>query len=165
MIVAASVWMRVNGKCPLLKNVKATIVEVNDMGFYLTEYFNEMNDAMKIVDETLDAICPFDSKTEELLKFALSIKARSAPCVRKHFKGAKKEGASDEEIAYVFALTMRESAGADDCWTHSVIKDCIEETGGSAGPDCDVETKTDCCGSEPEPATVETDASCCGGSC
>ena len=132
------------------------------MGFYLDKYYNEINDAMKGVDGVLAAACPFDSKTDELLRFALSIKARSAPCVRKHFKGAKREGASDEEIAWVFALTMRESAGADDCWTHSVIKDCIEETGGSAGPDCDVDTSSDCCVSGPEPA-VESD--CCGGSC
>ena len=69
------------------------------MGFYLDKYYNEINDAMKGVDGVLAAACPFDSKTDELLRFALSIKARSAPCVRKHFKGAKREGASDEEIA------------------------------------------------------------------
>jgi len=53
VVVAASVWTRVNGECPSLKNVRATIVDVNEMGFYLTEYFNEMNDA-----HLLDA--PFD---------------------------------------------------------------------------------------------------------
>ena len=76
--------------------------------------------------------CPLDLKTDELIRFALSIKARSAPCVRKHFKGAAAAGATPQEVAYVFALTMREAAGADDCWTHSVIGDLVSDDGESS---------------------------------
>ncbi len=90
------------------------------MGF-LSDNIAPFTAAMQQVDDILDQQRPFDKKTDELLRFALSIKARSAPCVRKHFKGATAAGASDAEIAYVFALTMREAAGADDCWTHGII--------------------------------------------
>jgi AhpD family alkylhydroperoxidase len=62
-----------------------------------------------------------DEKTYQLICFALSIKGRSKPCVLKHFKGALDAGATVDEITYIFALTMRESAGADDCWTHEVL--------------------------------------------
>ena len=81
--------------------------------------------ALDSVDNELDAVCPFDKKTEELFRFALSIKGRSAPCVRKHFKGARAAGASDAEIAYAFGLTMRESAGADECWTAGVLSELL----------------------------------------
>lgn len=100
------------------------------MGF-LNDSFADFGKALGAVDEVLDAARPFDKKTDELLRFALSIKARSAPCVRKHFRGAMAAGATDAEIAYVFALTMREAAGADDCWTHGVISE-IEDADDSA---------------------------------
>jgi len=107
------------------------------MGF-LSDNFGAFGTALKSVDEALDANRPFDAKTDELIRFALSIKARSAPCVRKHFKGAAAAGATDAEIAHVFALTMRESAGADDCWTHGVIADLegadeVSSCGGGCG--------------------------------
>ncbi len=92
------------------------------MGF-LSDNIDPFTAALAQVDAVLEQQRPFDKKTDELLRFALSIKARSAPCVNKHFKGATAAGASDAEIAYVFALTMREAAGADDCWTHGVISD------------------------------------------
>ncbi len=98
---------------------------------FLSENFSPFTASLKQVDDVLEEHRPFDRKTDELLRFALSVKARSAPCVRKHFKGATAAGASDEEIAYVFALTMREAAGADDCWTHSLISD-LESTGDEA---------------------------------
>ena len=104
---------------------------------YLSDNFASFGTALKSVDEALDANRPFDRKTDELIRFALSIKARSAPCVRKHFKGATEAGASDAEIAHVFALTMREAAGADDCWTHGVIADLqvagVDTSCGSCG--------------------------------
>jgi len=81
--------------------------------------------ALDKVDEELAAARPFDRKTDELMRFALSVKGRSAPCVRKHFKGARAAGATDSEIAYVFGLTMRESAGADECWTAGVLSELL----------------------------------------
>ena len=46
-------------------------------------------------------------------------------------KGAIDAGATVDEITYIMALTMRESAGADDCWTHDVLaewEDIIDGT-------------------------------------
>lgn len=95
------------------------------MGF-LSSQFPAFTQSLGAMDQVLDENRPFDRKTDEFLRFALSIKARSAPCVRKHYRGALAAGATAEELAYVFALTMREAAGADDCWTHSVIADLVE---------------------------------------
>ncbi len=106
------------------------------MGF-LSNHLASFSRSLAQVDAVLNEHRPIDKKTDELLRFALSIKARSAPCVRKHFKGAANAGASNEEIAYVFALTMREAAGADDCWTHSVISDVdIEIDSAACGDGC-----------------------------
>jgi AhpD family alkylhydroperoxidase len=106
------------------------------MGF-LNENANKFTDALKQVDEVLEQDRPVDMKTDELLRFALSIKARSAPCVRKHYRGSLAAGATEQELAWVFALTMREAAGADDCWTHSVISDLVEtQPGASCGGGC-----------------------------
>ena len=44
--------------------------------------------------------------------------------------------ASPRGIAYVFALTMREAAGADDCWTHSVIEDLVDTDPGASCGSC-----------------------------
>ena len=104
---------------------------------FLSSHFPEFSPALQQVDGALNDTCPFDSKIDELLRFALSVKARSAPCVRKHYRGALAAGATDAEIAWVFALTMREAAGADECWTQSVIADlsaahATDETNGAA---------------------------------
>ena len=40
------------------------------------------------VDAILEEQRPIDKKTDELLPFALSIKVRSKPCVRKHYRGS-----------------------------------------------------------------------------
>jgi AhpD family alkylhydroperoxidase len=101
---------------------------------YLSTQFDAFTGSLAQVDAVLDESCPLEKKIDELMRFALSIKARSQPCVRKHFKGAREAGASDKEISYVFALTMREAAGADDCWTHGVISDLV---GGEPGKSCD----------------------------
>ena len=82
---------------------------------FLTTHVAPFTAALRSLDKALDAVRTVDSKTDELIRFALSIKARSEPCVRKHFDGALAAGASEAEIGYVFALTMREAAGADDC--------------------------------------------------
>ncbi len=103
------------------------------MGFLSTN-LETFTRSLGQMDAILEEQRPIDKKTDELLRFALSIKARSKPCVRKHYRGSIHAGASPREIAYVFALTMREAAGADDCWTHSVIKDLVDtESGASCG--------------------------------
>ncbi len=94
------------------------------MGF-LSAHIEPFTHSLEQLDAALDQQRPVDKKTDEMLRFALSIKARSEPCVRKHYRGLVNAGANPQEIGYVFALTMREAAGADDCWTHSVISDLV----------------------------------------
>ena len=103
------------------------------MGF-LSANLETFTRSLEQLDASLEELRPIDKKTDELLRFALSIKARSEPCVRKHYRGSVDAGASSQEIAYVFALTMREAAGADDCWTHGVIGDLVDlDSTGSCG--------------------------------
>ena len=93
---------------------------------FLEDQLPTFTAAMRGVDYALDQARTVDRKTDELIRFALSIKSRSEPCVRKHFVGAKAAGATEAEIGYVFALTMREAAGTDDCWTQGIIGDLTE---------------------------------------
>jgi len=93
----------------------------------ISDNFQAFPKSLSEVDRTLDAERPFDARIDELMRFALSIKGRSRPCVRKHYKGALAAGATANDLAYVFALTMRESAGADECWTASAIGDLLPE--------------------------------------
>ena len=109
---------------------------------FLATHMAPFTTALHSLDEALDAARTVDSKTDELIRFALSIKARSEPCVRKHFNGALAAGASEAEIGYVFALTMREAAGADDCWTHGIIS-TLTTPGESA---IDEDDLAGCCG-------------------
>ena len=104
---------------------------------FLSDNAEQFTSAFAFLDAQLEEQRPFDRKIDELLRFALSIKARSAPCVRKHFRGSLAAGASDTELAYVFALTMREAAGADDCWTHDVIADLVpQQKAAACGASC-----------------------------
>ncbi len=89
----------------------------------LEEFCPGFTEALEGVDTELHSGMPFDEKTYQLICFALAVKSRSAPCVRKHFKGALLAGATVKEVSYTLALVMRESAGADDCWTHDVLGD------------------------------------------
>lgn len=92
----------------------------------LAEIFPGFTGMLGKMDELLAKKRPVDEKTYQFICFALSIKGRSKPCVLKHFKGALDAGATVEELNWVFALTMREAAGVDDCWTHDVIGDWQE---------------------------------------
>ena len=90
--------------------------------------------------DTMDALYAekrfIDEKTYQFICFAVSIKARSKPCVLKHFKGALDAGASLQELAYILALVMREAAGADDCWTHDVLGDVADIVAGKIDCGC-----------------------------
>lgn len=92
----------------------------------LAEFFPEFAEKLDEIDEIYASKRTLDEKTYQFICFALSIKGRSKPCVLKHFKGALEAGATVEELTYILALTMREAAGADDCWTHDVIGDWKE---------------------------------------
>ena len=89
----------------------------------LGELFPEFAQKLDEIDELYKEKRMIDEKTYQFICFAVSIKARSKPCVRKHYQGAIEAGATPRELAYIFALVIREAAGADDCWTHDVLED------------------------------------------
>ena len=103
---------------------------------FLTEHFPEFSESLDKIDSLYEVTRAVDRKTDELIRFALSIRARSQPCVIKHFKGALDAGAEEKEIAYILALVMREAAGADDCWTHEVIGDWKQIVAGQRDCGC-----------------------------
>ncbi len=102
----------------------------------LAEFFPEFVEKLDEIDKLYEQKRMIDEKTYQFICFALSIKARSKPCVLKHFQGALKAGATVKELSYIFALVMREAAGADDCWTHDVLGDWKEIVAGNIICDC-----------------------------
>jgi alkylhydroperoxidase/carboxymuconolactone decarboxylase family protein YurZ len=92
----------------------------------LEEWFPEFAGELDEIDELYREKRMIDEKTYQFICFALAIRGRSAPCVRKHFKGALEAGAALRELAYIMALVFRESAGNDDCWVHDVLDDYKE---------------------------------------
>jgi AhpD family alkylhydroperoxidase len=102
----------------------------------LAEFFPEFTELLDKMDELYASKRMIDEKTYQFICFATSIKARSKPCVLKHFKGALEAGATVKELAYIFALVMREAAGADDCWTHDAIGDWKEIIAGNVDCGC-----------------------------
>ena len=103
----------------------------------LAEFFPEFAEKLDEIDEIYASKRTIDEKTYQFICFVLSIKGRSKPCVVKHFKGAMEAGATVEELTYILALTMREAAGADDCWTHDVIGDWKEVIAVNIKCDCE----------------------------
>ena len=89
----------------------------------LAEWFPEFAEKFDEIDGIYREKRLIDEKTYQFICFALSIKNRSKPCLLKHFKGAMEAGATLKELAYIMALTFRESAGGDDCWTHDALGD------------------------------------------
>ncbi|MBS3778348.1 MAG: carboxymuconolactone decarboxylase family protein [Candidatus Thermoplasmatota archaeon] len=92
----------------------------------LEEWFPEFAKEFDKIDELYKDKRMIDEKTYQFICFAMAIKSRSAPCVRKHFKSALEAGATLKELAYIMALVFRESAGNDDCWVHDVLSDYKE---------------------------------------
>jgi AhpD family alkylhydroperoxidase len=89
----------------------------------LEEWFLEFAGELDKIDEMYKEKQMIDEKTYQFICFALAIRGRSAPCVRKHFKEALGASATLKELAYIMALVFRESAGNDDCWVHDVLAD------------------------------------------
>jgi len=103
---------------------------------FLAQLFPEFTAKLDEMDALYTEKRLIDEKTYQFICFALSIKARSKPCVLKHVKGALDAGASLQELAYILALIMREAAGADDCWTHDVLGDVEEILAGHVACAC-----------------------------
>ncbi len=80
--------------------------------------------------EEMDGLCltkrTIDEKTYQFICFALAIRSRSAPGVKKHFHDALMAGATVKEMSYILALTMQQTAEADGDWTHAVLGDWTE---------------------------------------
>ena len=89
----------------------------------LAEWFPEFAAKFDEIDRLYEETRSIDEKTYQFICFALSIKNRSKPCLLKHFKGAMEAGATLKELSFIMALTFRESAGGDDCWTHDALGD------------------------------------------
>lgn len=102
----------------------------------LAEFFPEFAEKLDELDAMYAEKKLIDEKTYQFICFALSIKGRSKPCVLKHFKGALEAGATVQELSYILALTMRESASADDCWTHDILDDWREIVAGNIQCSC-----------------------------
>ncbi len=102
----------------------------------LEEFFPKYTGILDQMDSLYAEKRMIDEKTYQFICFALSIKARSKPCVRKHFQGALQAGATIQEIMYILALVMREAAGADDCWTHDVLDDWEDIVAGNIKCGC-----------------------------
>lgn len=102
----------------------------------LAEFFPEFTELLDKMDELYLQKRTIDEKTYQFICFAVSIKARSKPCVLKHFKGALEAGATVKELSYIFDLVMREAAGADDCWTHWILDDWKEIVAGNVDCGC-----------------------------
>ena len=89
----------------------------------LAECFSEFAEKLDEIDAIYKEMRTIDEKTYQFICFALAIKARSKPCLLKHFMGALEAGATVKELSYIMALTFREAAGGDDCWTHDALGD------------------------------------------
>lgn len=101
----------------------------------LAEFFPEFSEMLDKMDGLYTDKRSIDEKTYQFICFALPIKARSKPCVLKHFKGVLEAGATVKELSYILALVMREAVGADDCWTHDVLGDWQEIIKGNVSCD------------------------------
>ena len=64
-----------------------------------------------------------DGKTKELIALSNSIMADCIPCINYHYKKAKENGASKEEIAEALAISMSVSAGSKKAKYTSVINE------------------------------------------
>ena len=103
---------------------------------FLAQLFPEFAAKLDEMDALYAEKRLIDEKTYQFICFAVSVKARSKPCVLKHFKAALDAGASLQELAYILALVMREAAGADDCWTHDVLGDVADIVAGKIDCGC-----------------------------
>lgn len=88
---------------------------------FLEQHYPEFSERFEKLGNLDQDTAILDEKTRQFLCLALAIRGRSEPCVKKHFLEAFEAGATYREIAAVFALTMKENAGNDNCWFHDII--------------------------------------------
>ena len=68
----------------------------------LAEWFPEFAEQFDKIDALYKEMRTIDEKTYQFICFALAIKARSKPCVLKHFMGALEAGATVKELSLYF---------------------------------------------------------------
>lgn len=88
---------------------------------FLEEHYPEFAERFQKLGDLEQELQILDEKTRQFLCLALAIRGRSEPCVKKHFIEAFEAGATYREVAAVFALTMKENAGNDNCWFHDIL--------------------------------------------
>ena len=64
-----------------------------------------------------------DAKTKELIALACSVMADCVPCIKFHYGGVAKAGASTEEIAEALAISMSISSGSKWAKYRSLIEE------------------------------------------
>ena len=84
----------------------------------LEEFFPEFTEKLDEIDKLYAEKRMIDEKTYQFICFALSIKARSKPCVLKHFKGALEAGATVKGLSYLLCPGNAGSLGAVGLWAH-----------------------------------------------
>jgi AhpD family alkylhydroperoxidase len=70
----------------------------------LEELFPEFTQKLDEIDQLYSEKRMIDKRTYKFICFALSIKARSKPCVLKHFRGALEAGATVKELRIFLSL-------------------------------------------------------------
>ena len=63
-----------------------------------------------------------DAKTKELLAVAISVAVRCDPCITYHVEGARKHGASREEIAETLGLAVYMGAGPSAMYSAQALE-------------------------------------------
>jgi len=88
------------------------------------------------MDDLLTEKRPVDEKPTSSSALPCPSRVDQSPVCSNIFKGALDAAATVEELNWIFALTMREAAGVDDCWTHDVIGDWQEIAKGKVSCEC-----------------------------
>jgi alkylhydroperoxidase/carboxymuconolactone decarboxylase family protein YurZ len=77
----------------------------------LAEWFPEFAEHLDKMDETYKEMRTIDEKTYQFICFALAIKARSKPCLLKHFMGALEAGATVKGAFLHHGIDLQGSRG------------------------------------------------------
>ena len=74
-----------------------------------------------------------DAKTKELLAVAISVAVRCDPCITYHVEGARKHGATREEIAETLGLAIYMGAGPSAMYAAQALEAFDQYTDQAAG--------------------------------
>lgn len=74
-----------------------------------------------------------DAKTKELLAVAISVAVRCDPCIAYHVEGARKHGATREEIAETMGLAVYMGAGPSAMYAAQALEAYDQFTEKAAG--------------------------------